>query len=255
MSTPFVGNFPTGLKGENNLNLPSQDGPNSCTPGVTQNSWFGVAETNNTGVYSKSFVSSSTSEFSAAQNSSSLVEDFGNSVPSFSHEKPLLEELGVKPEHIYLKTITVLNPTRPVDRVIMEDADLAGPIAFIGMLGTGLLFQGKLQYGHLFGLLIFGSFGLYLLLNLMSQIKQIDYMRTLSIVGYSMLPLVSLAGLSILVSLRGWSGVICGVAAVVWCAHTSTRFFTASLDMESSKWLISYPVMMYYSIFVLVTIF
>ncbi len=181
--------------------------------------------------------------------------NFGSAIPNFDHEPPLLEELGVNPKKIYLKTITVINPMKAVDESIMDDADLAGPITFVGLLGTCLLLRGKLQYGHLFGLLVFGSFGLYLLLNLMSQLKQIDFFRVLSIVGYSMLPMVGLASLSILVSLRGYVGLCVGLAAVAWCTQTSTRFFVASLEMQASKWLITYPVAMYYCVFVLVTVF
>jgi protein YIPF5/7 len=180
---------------------------------------------------------------------------FGSAIPNFDHEPPLLEELGVNPKKIYLKTITVINPMKAVDESIMDDADLAGPITFVAMLGTCLLLRGKLQYGHLFGLLVFGSFGLYLLLNLMSQIKQIDFFRVLSIVGYSMLPMVGLASMSIAVSLRGYLGLFIGLAAVAWCTQTSTRFFVASLEMQASKWLITYPVAMYYCVFVLVTVF
>ena len=180
---------------------------------------------------------------------------FGSSVPNFDHEPPLLEELGVNPRHIYLKTITVINPLKEVDPSLMKDADLSGPLIFVGVLGTFLLLRGKLQYGHLFGLLIFGSFGLNLLLNLMSQVNQIDYIRTLSIVGYSMIPMVGLAGISVAANLRGWFGVFCGISAIAWCTQTSTRFFMASLGMIESKWLISYLVCMYYCIFVLVTVF
>ena len=47
----------------------------------------------------------------------------------------------------------------------------------------------------------------------MSQIKQIDFFRVLSIVGYSMLPMVGLASLSIAVNLRGYLGLVVGLSA------------------------------------------
>jgi|UPI0004916B70 protein YIPF5/7 len=243
MSAPLTQQFPSGVSGREAVD-------SSALP---NHRWFGdgasmIQPSQNT-LNSFNFDHTSPLEIDASS------KTFGNGAPSFAHERPLLEELGVNPYHIYLKTVIVINPLRPIDNVLMEDADLAGPLTFVSMLGTGLLFQGKLQYGHLFGLLFFGSFGLYLILNLMSQRKQIDYLRTLSIVGYSMLPMVILAGLSVFISLRGWSGVICGLGSVVWCAQTSTRFFVALLDMHGSKWLISYPVIMYYCIFVLVTVF
>lgn len=39
-------------------------------------------------------------------------------------------ELGINFNHIGAKSLTVLNPLRPVDANIMDDADLAGPIIF-----------------------------------------------------------------------------------------------------------------------------
>lgn len=39
-------------------------------------------------------------------------------------------ELGINFNHISAKSLTVLNPLRPVDARIMDDADLAGPMLF-----------------------------------------------------------------------------------------------------------------------------
>lgn len=41
-----------------------------------------------------------------------------------------------------------------------QDSDLAGPMIFAVTLGALLMFQGKLQFGYVFGLGVFGSFGL-----------------------------------------------------------------------------------------------
>ena len=38
----------------------------------------------------------------------------------FSNEPPLLEELGIYPEHIIQKTLSVLNPFRPSHRLKQE---------------------------------------------------------------------------------------------------------------------------------------
>ncbi|KAL0969645.1 hypothetical protein UPYG_G00230230 [Umbra pygmaea] len=42
-------------------------------------------------------------------------------------DPPLLEELGINFEHIWQKTLTVLNPMMPADGSIMNETDLAGP--------------------------------------------------------------------------------------------------------------------------------
>lgn len=53
----------------------------------------------------------------------------------FADEPPLLEELGINFDHIKRKTISVLNPFKPVDMEIATDCDLAGPIVFALLLG------------------------------------------------------------------------------------------------------------------------
>ena len=46
----------------------------------------------------------------------------------FNNEPPLLEELGINPEHIFQKTLTVLNPFRATRAEVAGDSDLAGPL-------------------------------------------------------------------------------------------------------------------------------
>ena len=46
----------------------------------------------------------------------------------FANEPPLLEELGINPEHIFQKTLSVLNPFRATRPDVAGDSDLAGPL-------------------------------------------------------------------------------------------------------------------------------
>ena len=57
----------------------------------------------------------------------------------YDGEPPLLEELGVNFGHIKMKTLAVLNPFGRIDRHIMDDSDVAGPILFFLIFGTSLL--------------------------------------------------------------------------------------------------------------------
>jgi hypothetical protein len=50
--------------------------------------------------------------------------------PSLLMIRVVPSELGINFNHIGAKSLTVLNPLRPVDARIMDDADLAGPILF-----------------------------------------------------------------------------------------------------------------------------
>ncbi|KAI6250250.1 hypothetical protein HI914_02141 [Erysiphe necator] len=54
----------------------------------------------------------------------------------YEGEPALLEELGVNFDHIWSKTLAVLNPLAHIDQHLMDDSDLAGPILFFFLFGT-----------------------------------------------------------------------------------------------------------------------
>ncbi|XP_075276883.1 protein YIPF7 isoform X3 [Opisthocomus hoazin] len=62
-----------------------------------------------------------------------------NYADGFDEEPPLLEELGINFEHIWQKTLMVLNPMKPADGSIMNETDLTGPMVFCLALGATLL--------------------------------------------------------------------------------------------------------------------
>ncbi|KKK14446.1 Golgi membrane protein [Aspergillus ochraceoroseus] len=86
----------------------------------------------------------------------------------YEGEPPLLEELGVNFEHIRTKTLTVLNPFARIDQHLMDDSDLYGALLYIVLYGTFLLFSGKVFYGYIYGVAVFGTVALHLILSLMS---------------------------------------------------------------------------------------
>ncbi len=128
-------------------------------------------------------------------------------------------ELGINFSHIRAKSMTVLNPLSSVDDRIMDDADLAGPIMFFFCYGLFLLFvspipctslrlyldamsqSGKPNFGFIYGVGLFGSVSIYTLLNLMSE-QGIDAYRVASVLGYCLLPMVGVGGVSVMVALE-----------------------------------------------------
>ena len=80
----------------------------------------------------------------------------------------------------------------------MADLDLAGPILFVLLFGTLLLLAGKVQFGYIYGVGLFGIIGLHYLFKFMSNETTIDLIRSASVLGYCLLPLVliSVLGLS-----------------------------------------------------------
>ncbi|CAH2300109.1 YIPF7 [Pelobates cultripes] len=120
---------------------------------------------------------------------------------NFDNEPPLLEELGINFEHIWQKTLTVLNPWKPADGNIMNETDLTGPMLFCLALGSTLLLAGKIHFGYVYTMSILGCLGIHALLNLMS-IPGVSYGCVASVLGYCLLPLVILSSFAILYSLQ-----------------------------------------------------
>ena len=51
-------------------------------------------------------------------------------------------ELGIDFSHILKKILVVVNPRRKIDSVLVNDADLTGPVLFCFLLSTLLLLVG-----------------------------------------------------------------------------------------------------------------
>ncbi|XP_055290782.1 protein YIPF7 isoform X3 [Moschus berezovskii] len=122
-------------------------------------------------------------------------------IDSFDEEPPLLEELGINFDHIWQKTLTVLNPMKPADGSIMNETDLTGPILFCMTLGATLLLAGKVQFGYVYGMSAIGCLGIHALLNLMSS-SGVSYGCVASVLGYCLLPMVILSSCAIFFSLH-----------------------------------------------------
>ncbi|OLP80159.1 Protein YIPF5 [Symbiodinium microadriaticum] len=170
------------------------------------------------------------------------------------NEPPLLEELGINVEHILLRMQGVAF-FKKLDEEILKDADLSGPLLICLTLGMALLLVGKLQFGYVYGLIAGGSFGICCLINVMSQKEGIDLYRTISILGYGLIPIVFLALFGILVSLKSTFGSIMAAVCIAWATASSSRFFAIAIHMQDQRWLVAYPVGLVYTFFTLITIF
>mgnify|MGYP006999489893 CR=1 FL=1 len=74
--------------------------------------------------------------------------------------------------------------------------------------------------------------------------------------GYGLLPFCFLAAVSIFADLNNPLGMIFCAMVVAWSTTTATRMFEFGLeDMEEKKYLIAYPIILFYSVFTLLTIF
>jgi hypothetical protein len=95
---------------------------------------------------------------------------------------------------------------------------------------------------------------MYVILNLMSD-EAISVDRSMSILGYSLLPIVLLGLLNLFVDLRGWGGHLLSPLIIIWCTLNATRLFEQALSLRHQRFLIAYPIMMLYACFALLTVF
>ncbi|KAG8901258.1 hypothetical protein FRB99_005448 [Tulasnella sp. 403] len=165
-------------------------------------------------------------------------------------------KLGINFSHIWVKSMTVLNPLRQIDERIMDDADMAGPVVFFLAFGMFLLLSGRSQFGYIYGIALLGSASIYALLNLMST-TGIDAYRTASVLGYCLLPMVGVGALSVVRNLALPSYLIASlsIASIVWCTYAASSIFVTILRMSDQRLLIAYPIGLLYGCFALFSVF
>ncbi|KAM3831901.1 protein YIPF7 [Vipera latastei] len=173
---------------------------------------------------------------------------------SFDEDPPLLEELGINFNHIWQKTLTVLNPMKPAEAGIMNETDLAGPLVFCLALGSTWLLAGKVHFGYVYGTSVIGCLAIHALLNLMS-IVGVSHGCVASVLGYSLLPMVILSTCAVFFSLQGIPGTLIAVIIIGWCSLSASKIFASTLAMEGQQVLVAYPCGLLYGLLALITIF
>lgn len=69
------------------------------------------------------------------------------------------------------------------------------------------------------------------------------------------MPFTMLALLSIFVDLNNIVGGVISIIMIIWSTVTATRYFEYGLDMEDKKYLIAYPISLFYFVFMLLSVF
>ena len=185
-------------------------------------------------------------------NFSSTSNNYGST--SFEDEPPLLEELAINFDHIWEKTKSVLNPFKATDSHIMDDTDLAGPLLFCLAFGGLLLLQGKVHFGYIYGFGVLGCACMYAVLNLMSM-TGVSAGCVISILGYCLLPIVALSGITSFIKLQGLIAMVLSALSITWCSLSASKMFVTVLAMDSQQLLVAYPCALLYGVFTLLTVF
>jgi hypothetical protein len=85
--------------------------------------------------------------------------------------------------------------------------------------------------------------------------QYVEFYKIISILGYSLLPFAFLAMLAIFADLHSLIGGVSSSLMILWSTVTATRYLEYGLDMEDKKYLIAYPISLFYFVFLLLTVF
>lgn len=165
------------------------------------------------------------------------------------------------------------------------------------LYGTFLLFSGKVFYGYIYGVAVFGTLALHLILSLMSPSLDaagingsssmsnvadhstydphqksnshmaggmgstghfsatLTFPRSASVLGYCFLPLVLTSLIGVLLPMDTLFGYLLTSAAVGWCTYSSSGMFCAVGRMRGMRFLVAYPLALFYIVFGIMGIF
>ncbi|KAK8818281.1 hypothetical protein WA556_006101, partial [Blastocystis sp. ATCC 50177/Nand II] len=172
----------------------------------------------------------------------------------YENEPPLLEELGIDFSHIYNKIWVVLNPRARIDSVLSQDADLTGPILFCFLIALLLLLRGRVQFGYTYGFFFAGCFLIYLLIGLLNDSATgVTLSSITSILGYSIIPIVLLSGVSLVIPAKSIVSYILAIFCCLWSAFSASRFIEILIGSKDQRYIIMYPLILLYATFTLLT--
>jgi hypothetical protein len=105
--------------------------------------------------------------------------------------------------------VNILNPFR-INPSLHEEPDLSGPFLFCVLFGLAQLLSGKVHFGIILGWTSVASVFLYLVYNLLAgRNGNLDLYRCVSILGYSLVPIVLFSTVSIFLPNRYGTSLPC----------------------------------------------
>lgn len=160
---------------------------------------------------------------------------------------PLLEELDINPADIFIKVKAALIPIHKkgsTDRTMIRDnPDFWGPLGVV-FLYSMLSMVGQFRVvSWILTIWIFGSLLVFLLARVIGG--EVTYSQTLSVIGYSVLPLI-ITGL-VLPNLHGlyYPSLIVKLHGVVWAAYGAASLLAIE-ELSKKRILLIYPIFLLY---------
>ena len=169
----------------------------------------------------------------------------------FPDEPSLLEEMGIHNTNVVNNLKVILLPMSEVRNV--DDNFLVG-LLFFCLFAGALLFLGKVRFGMVYMIGIFGFLLLYYIFKFMST-SELSMGRLFTALSYCTIPLAPFVLLVAIFRLRPKSTTICSFPFIGWSAYSATRYIMPSLKLFDSFYLIFIPLCLFYSFLLLLPIY
>jgi len=160
---------------------------------------------------------------------------------------PLLEELDINPADILIKVKAALIPLHKkgsTDRTVIRDnPDFWGPLGVV-LLYSMLSMVGQFRVvSWILTIWIFGSLLVFLLARVIGG--EVTFSQTLSVIGYSVLPLI-ITGL-VLPLFHGlyYPSIIIMLHGVIWAAYGAASLLAIE-ELSKKRILLIYPIFLLY---------
>lgn len=119
---------------------------------------------------------------------------------------------------------------------------------------------GKLHFGYILGWTVMGSTLIWYVLSSIAgadaDSRSLDLYSCCCLLGYSLLPLVLHALVSLLLPRRSYISLGLAVVAVVWSAQTAARLFVHRTSaLRGQLLIVLYPCVLMYAAFALLTVY
>eukprot|EP00002_Diphylleia_rotans_P027845 TRINITY_DN5601_c0_g1_i1.p1 TRINITY_DN5601_c0_g1~~TRINITY_DN5601_c0_g1_i1.p1 ORF type:complete len:272 (+),score=55.93 TRINITY_DN5601_c0_g1_i1:45-860(+) len=162
-------------------------------------------------------------------------------------QRPLHEELEIDPTEIMYKMRCVIFPYKLDRAVLVSNPDFWGPL-FCIIFYAMLLVWGQLDVvSWTITIWFLGSFLIFVLARSLGG--EVSFSQSLSVIGYSILPLSAAVMACVLGNLDGYPAFWTKFACTIWSAFSASSLLVTT-EIEPKKLLLSYPMFLLYVYFI-----
>eukprot|EP00743_Colponemidia_sp_Colp-15_P006573 GILK01007082.1.p1 GENE.GILK01007082.1~~GILK01007082.1.p1 ORF type:complete len:267 (-),score=19.47 GILK01007082.1:182-931(-) len=158
-------------------------------------------------------------------------------------QRPILEELEIDPAAILKKIHCVLVPTHTDRNVLVDQSDFWGPF-FVVIGYATLLVWGQLSViSWIMTIWLVGSFIVFFLTRVLGG--EVSYGTALSVLGYSILPLVLVTLVLTVLRASGSFAGLLKLCGTLWAAYSAGSLLV-SPQLHNKRVLVMYPILLLY---------